>query len=222
MLLAGGNVHGRLLLREIGAAGLKIDVVVNEVGTERAAKLSTWLTNQTDYPDRFETLLLQAGRDYIEVDHYHGAVARQVLSSLRPDYVVNGGCGILREDFLNIPSAGFLNAHPGLLPQYRGLDPVLWALAEDGELGATVHVMTTGIDEGPILARSAMDSPRGNDLVGIRLSCMQHGAQLLADVLKQPEKYPPVPQNLQHARYFPAFPTERIAELNVKLFGHRP
>jgi formyltetrahydrofolate-dependent phosphoribosylglycinamide formyltransferase len=45
-----------------------------------------------------------------------------------------------------------LNIHPSLLPLYPGLDTHARALAAgDAEAGCTVHLVTEGVDEGPIL-----------------------------------------------------------------------
>jgi len=50
-----------------------------------------------------------------------------------------------------------LNIHPSLLPKYPGLDTHARALAAgDVEAGCTVHLVTEGVDEGPVLARSSM------------------------------------------------------------------
>ena len=48
-----------------------------------------------------------------------------------------------------------LNIHPSLLPRYPGLDTHARALAAgDHEAGCTVHLVTEGVDEGPILAQA--------------------------------------------------------------------
>ena len=48
-----------------------------------------------------------------------------------------------------------LNIHPSLLPKYPGLDTHARALqAGDLEAGCTVHLVTEGVDEGPILAQA--------------------------------------------------------------------
>lgn len=45
-----------------------------------------------------------------------------------------------------------LNIHPSLLPLYPGLDTHARAIAAgDAEAGCTVHLVTDGVDEGPIL-----------------------------------------------------------------------
>lgn len=52
-------------------------------------------------------------------------------------------------------SGRMLNIHPSLLPKYPGLDTHARAIAAgDAEAGCTVHLVTEGVDEGPILAQS--------------------------------------------------------------------
>ncbi len=49
-------------------------------------------------------------------------------------------------------SGRMLNIHPSLLPNYPGLDTHRRAIdAGDAEAGCTVHLVSEGVDEGPIL-----------------------------------------------------------------------
>lgn len=50
-----------------------------------------------------------------------------------------------------------LNIHPSLLPKYPGLDTHARAIAAgDAEAGCSVHLVTEGVDEGPVLGQSAV------------------------------------------------------------------
>lgn len=50
-----------------------------------------------------------------------------------------------------------LNIHPSLLPKYPGLDTHARAIAAgDAEAGCSVHLVTEGVDEGPVLAQAAV------------------------------------------------------------------
>jgi phosphoribosylglycinamide formyltransferase-1 len=50
-----------------------------------------------------------------------------------------------------------LNIHPSLLPAFKGLHTHARALAEGVKLhGASVHFVTEGVDEGPVIAQSAI------------------------------------------------------------------
>lgn len=50
-----------------------------------------------------------------------------------------------------------LNIHPSLLPKYPGLDTHARAIAaDDAEAGCSVHLVTEGVDEGPVLGQAAV------------------------------------------------------------------
>ena len=59
------------------------------------------------------------------------------------------------------------NLHPGYLPWGRGYYPIFWALWEATPAGATLHEITAGVDEGPIVAQIRVqynDSDTGGSL----------------------------------------------------------
>ena len=56
-----------------------------------------------------------------------------------------------------------LNIHPSLLPNYPGLDTHARALAAgDAEAGCTVHLVTEGVDEGPVLGQARVPIKDGD------------------------------------------------------------
>jgi len=53
-----------------------------------------------------------------------------------------------------INSKTIINTHPSLLPKYRGMHSVVWALLNDEpEIGFTVHLMNNFMDDGGIIAQ---------------------------------------------------------------------
>jgi formyltetrahydrofolate-dependent phosphoribosylglycinamide formyltransferase len=64
---------------------------------------------------------------------------------------------VLTEDFVTRWSGRMLNIHPSLLPAFPGLDTHARALAAGVRLhGCTVHFVTPGVDEGPVIAQAAV------------------------------------------------------------------
>lgn len=62
---------------------------------------------------------------------------------------------LLSAQFLAPWAGRIINIHPSLLPLYKGLDTHQRALdAGDKEHGCTVHHVTAGMDEGPIIAQA--------------------------------------------------------------------
>jgi len=64
---------------------------------------------------------------------------------------------VLTEGFTARWEGRMLNIHPSLLPAFPGLDTHARALAAGVRLhGCTVHLVTPGVDEGPIIAQAAV------------------------------------------------------------------
>jgi len=108
----------------------------------------------------------------------------QLIRNIKPDLIILGGTGIVKEELLAIPSVGTINCHPGILPRYRGCTCVEWAIYEDEPVGATCHFVTKEIDAGDILIKKTMPILKGMTYRDIRLSMFYFQADLLALCLK--------------------------------------
>lgn len=82
--------------------------------------------------------------------------APDVLTHIRqmsPDVIVSSNSLIFGKEILSIPKVCCINRHSALLPSYGGIFPVMHAVSRGEKVvGASVQVMTAGIDEGPVLA----------------------------------------------------------------------
>lgn len=113
---------------------------------------------------------------------------RKYIAGFRPDVIVAGG-RILKPETFAIPSKGTVNLHPGILPEFRGSDPVEWALLEDGPIGASVHLVDEGIDSGSILAKKEIAPEKGDTREVVYEKCYRAGAALLGDILADFDRY---------------------------------
>ena len=88
----------------------------------------------------------------------HEKAVQAVLDAHAVEVVALAGYMRLLTPFLVGRWAGrMLNIHPSLLPKYPGLDTHARAIAAgDAEAGCSVHLVTEGVDEGPVLARSVV------------------------------------------------------------------
>ena len=77
-----------------------------------------------------------------------------------------------------------LNIHPSLLPKFPGLDTHARALAAgETEAGCTVHLVTAGVDEGPILGQAAVPILPGDDEHALSLRVLEQEHRLYAATL---------------------------------------
>lgn len=58
---------------------------------------------------------------------------------------------IVKSELIQAIKVAVINKHSALLPAFRGLFPVFWALQTDSPVGVTIHKVDAGIDTGEIL-----------------------------------------------------------------------
>ncbi|AYV47896.1 phosphoribosylglycinamide formyltransferase [Caulobacter flavus] len=77
-----------------------------------------------------------------------------------------------------------LNIHPSLLPKYPGLDTHARAIAAgEAEAGCTVHLVTAGVDEGPILGQARVAIEPGDDDHALAARVLREEHRLYPQVL---------------------------------------
>ena len=83
----------------------------------------------------------------------HEARVLRILDEARADLVCLAGyMRVLSPAFVARWPGRILNIHPSLLPKFAGLSPQRRALeAGETEAGCTVHIVTEGVDSGPIV-----------------------------------------------------------------------
>jgi len=99
-------------------------------------------------------------------EEYDAALAR-LIDGFSPRLIVLAGfMRLLSPNFIAHFRGRILNIHPSLLPQYRGLDTHSRVL-EAGERihGASVHFVTEGMDEGPLVMQAEVPVLDGDDPV---------------------------------------------------------
>jgi methionyl-tRNA formyltransferase len=155
-----------------------------------------------------------------EVPNANAAECERRLTSLAPDVIVLGGSRILKAHILSVPSIGVLNPHPGLLPAYRGVDVIPWALYNGDPLGVTVHFVDPGIDTGDIVAQRRMDVQPGDTLASLRRRADRMLGQLMVEVLSKLAVSGQIdrrPQDRASGRLYRLMPQNLKEEVKAKL-----
>lgn len=89
------------------------------------------------------------------VDNVNSEDFRKLLLESNTDLIVSTSCPqIIGKKTLGIPPKGCINVHYGLLPEYRGMYPSFWVLANgQAETGVSVHYMVRRVDSGEIIVQ---------------------------------------------------------------------
>jgi phosphoribosylglycinamide formyltransferase-1 len=157
VLLSGAGTLCAALLAAAADPAFPAEVVA--VGSDRPAAaglaharergVETFVTALRDHPDRAAWDRALAG----------------ALTARRPDWVVCAGfMKLLGPAVLAAFPGRVLNTHPALLPAFPGAHPVRDALAAGVRTtGATVHLVDSGVDTGPVLAQRPVPVLPGDD-----------------------------------------------------------
>jgi methionyl-tRNA formyltransferase len=97
-----------------------------------------------------------------------------------------------------------LNLHNGPLPKYRGVSPINWALKNgEPEHGVTLHEITPGIDDGPIVAQLKYSIyPELDEVTDVYNRAIEYGWVLLQQTLPLIDTIKPRPQIHSEALYY--------------------
>ena len=153
---------------------VRVAVLISGAGSNMAALIDAGQTPGAAYevvlvvsnkPDAGGLKIAQAkGVPALAIDHRpfgkdreaHERTVHAALIEAGVEVIALAGYMRILTPFLVGQWAGrMLNIHPSLLPLYAGLDTHARAIAAtDAEGGCTVHLVTDGVDEGPVLGQA--------------------------------------------------------------------
>jgi methionyl-tRNA formyltransferase len=107
-----------------------------------------------------------------------------------------------------------LNLHNAPLPGYRGVNPINWALKNgEKEHGVTIHEITAGIDDGPIVARLRYPIwPEREEVADVYDRALRMGWILFSRTMPYLDRIVPVMQDESKATYYSRADAERLGD----------
>lgn len=182
ILMTDENRHGREIIKECIQNKIELKAVVVESGSDLAFKTMGYLENTYYNPPKTEILV----RDFNVPVYYVSShnESKDLLHILCPDLLLLGGTRILTEEIYSIPDYGTLNAHPGILPKYKGLDVVSRAIENGDKVGATVHYVNGEVDGGEIIKYGMLEHKKDWPLPKVRIENMCLCARLMIEAVE--------------------------------------
>lgn len=107
------------------------------------------------------------------------------IRDINPDLIVSFSAPqILKEELLTIPKYGIINVHGSLLPDYRGCLPSFWYLFNEEKYGgATVHYMSSKIDDGDIIVQDKIDISECKTMFSLISKTKSLGGDLMVNAI---------------------------------------
>ncbi|MDR6101056.1 phosphoribosylglycinamide formyltransferase-1 [Agrobacterium larrymoorei] len=116
-------------------------------------------------------------KNYASKSEHEGAILA-ALSELAPDIICLAGyMRLISGEFIAPYEGRIINIHPSLLPLFPGLHTHQRAIDSGMKItGCTVHFVTEGMDEGPIIGQAAVPVIAGDTAEGLaaRVLTVEH------------------------------------------------
>ena len=122
------------------------------------------------------TALVQRA-DYDSKSAHEAAMLAEIRHSGADWVFLAGYMALLSADFIDALSGRIVNIHPSLLPAHKGLNTHQRALdAGDSQHGLSVHLVTPGMDEGPLVLQLGLAVQDGDtaDSLAKRVLALEH------------------------------------------------
>jgi methionyl-tRNA formyltransferase len=152
--------------------------------------------------------------------------APEFLDHLRqagPDLLISVSCPqIFKKPLIELPPKGILNIHGAILPQYRGVMPSFWMLAnQEKQAGVTIYFVNEKIDAGEVCGQRIFNIEPHETLDDFIRRSKATAADLLGEVLEKVERGKPAlrPINLSEGSYY-SWPTAE-AYRQFRKAGHK-
>jgi methionyl-tRNA formyltransferase len=150
--------RGNLMLQRLCEKGLVPNLVIHEASPDAekgSAEQHSILSVLPRNGGRLSSEQIKSKYGFKEktVCDHNDQDTIEALTEINPEIIILGDTRILNREIIDIPLAGVINVHPGLLPDIRGNNPYVWAILHGLPQGATSHFIDIGIDTGPIIIR---------------------------------------------------------------------
>ena len=107
-----------------------------------------------------------------------------------------------------------LNLHNGPLPRYRGVSPINWAL-KNGERshGVTIHEITPGVDDGPIVSQVTYSIfPEFDEVEDVYARAREFGWTLFEQTVSLLDRITPAPQDEERATFYHSSQNDQLGD----------
>lgn len=99
--------------------------------------------------------------DYVElqIENINDSELIEYIKKDENNLFIFTGGGIVKQDLLAINGKSFVHVHPGIVPEIKGSDGLLWSLLLRGKPGMSCFYMDAGIDTGTVLYKKEYAAP---------------------------------------------------------------
>lgn len=130
------------------------------------------------------------GVKYASLEDVNSSEFLKTLKEFNVEIIVSVSCPqIFKKPLIDLPQLGCLNIHGAILPNYRGIMPSFWMLANDEkQAGVSIYYVNEKIDAGDLCGQRIFDIKPDESLDQFIKRSKNIAADLLIEVLNKIEK----------------------------------
>lgn len=123
------------------------------------------------------------GINYLVFEH-NSQEAIDYLQKHQVDLGIISGARILSKAVIKAAKNKILNIHPGLLPEVRGLDTLLWSIHKNRPLGISAHLLGARIDSGRLIYKEKLRLKKDDTVIDASLRLLEKQTDILVKSLQ--------------------------------------
>ena len=110
-----------------------------------------------------------------------------ILKNKKLDLIIVFGTSILNKNIYSLAKYSTINLHTGILPEYRGVDSVIWAFKNNDfkNIGFTIHHVDNGIDTGPYISKKKVAIKKNVNIHEIFFNVVVQGTNEMIEIIKK-------------------------------------
>ncbi len=168
-----GFIRGAL--RQIQLSGLRYASYLFMV-----TDLFRWLQPFLSLKKSVHGLAKQHGIPLLDTVDMNNLESIDFIKQNKPDYLLASHLNqLVKPTVLDLPDLQCINIHPSILPSYKGVDPVFYALLnQEKEIGVTLHKMSEDFDSGKILAQKTISTDTNQSVCFYNCQLFEEGVKL--------------------------------------------
>lgn len=166
-------VEGIKISYVLGAPWVKLPIPNSSL---RTSPINVGMPHPRDVCKRF-------GIKYLTVNH-NSKDAINYLKDHPVDLNIVSGARILLPDVICAARKRIINIHPGLLPQIRGLDTLLWSIHHDIQIGITAHFISPKIDSGRLIYKEQLVLNQKDTPIDVSLRLLEKQPDILVKAIE--------------------------------------
>lgn len=204
-LLQSPLIGGLLLVDNREPAFLAKGLALMATGAAPAFGAQLWRNWFSGSIERRRQMCVAAGKEFLMTADPNADDVVAWIKERNFDLILNARTrSFFKKKLLAAAKRGCLNIHHGLLPEQRGLMCDFWAHLEGTPSGFSVHVMTSKLDDGPILKAVEVKTDQTDYMESLRIGARREAEECLRllEEISSLESLPPgIPNRSDSAVY---------------------